>query len=163
MWIKNPITSIEESINQTRIFYDETYAEHKKHCEFGCAFCAAVRRRENELKEEKSKSIAGVPGDQVLAFRESFKRSDKIDSLFKNKKDIFDKYGAIDPKAYALLKQHGLSDSQIREHFNITNNRWQKFKKTYFPADSEQAKKLGVEAMKEFKSSHVFGNNQHLH
>lgn len=161
MRIRSTASQFESNLLQTRVFIDEDYAEHKLHCQYGCAFCAALRRREAALKEATKQTVVGVPGDQVQKYREMFARDSKISRYYKNKDDIFDDYGAIDPDVYLMLKEEEFSDLQIRKYFDIKPHRWQKFKRDNFPDwDNPEVREeilntRGMEALEKWKEQYV--------
>lgn len=129
----NPAFSFEENLYQTDLGWGETYAEHKKNCEFGCCLCAAERRRESELNDIKATEIAGVEGEAVLEFRKKFRETTKISAWFFNHEDMRDSNGALIKEVYIILQSQGFSDEQIRRYFRINNHEWHRFKKDKFP------------------------------
>lgn len=161
MRIRSTSSQFEDNLYQTRVFVDEDYAQHKRHCQYGCAFCAPLRRREKELKEATQQTVAGVPGDQVQLCREMFARDSKISRYYKNKNDIFDEFGAINPDVYLMLKEEDFSDSQIRNYFDIKPHRWQKFKRDNFPdwdkpgVKEEILNTRGMDALRKWSEQHV--------
>lgn len=159
----SPVSEMERNLLQTRVFGDETYAEHKKKCLVGCALCSAYRYRERSIKESEEREIAGVSGKDVNKYRAHFNEQGNISYWFKNKTDIRDANGGYKEWVYILLQSQEFSDSQIRKYFNINNSEWQRFKKIHFPTWKDDKEDIVAaresEAWEKWKQAQVQGHS----
>lgn len=158
-----PTSEMENNLLQTRVFGDETYAEHKKNCLVGCGLCAPLRCRERAIQDSENREIAGVPGKAVNDYRVHFNEQSTIEYWFKNKTDILDPNGGYKEWVYILLQSQDFSDSQIRRYFNINNSEWSRFKKNHFPNWKDDKDDIlaerGPKAFQKWKNAQVQTHN----
>lgn len=160
-----PSESLEDNLYATCIGWGETYGEHKKNCEFGCALCAPERRREARLRKREQTSIAGVPGSVVMQQRKAFYEQSKISNWFFSREDMRDKKGALITNVFIVLQLQDFSDSEIRHYFRINNSEWSRFKKDKFKDWSNNKEdylsKLAAPAMKWYKHTYLVAHQKH--
>lgn len=131
--ILKPTTSYERALMQTCIFNSEVFAEHQKHCEYGCDLCAPIRKELENAQTKHNTTIANVPYDECLELRAEMQREDKIRNFYPSVTDVRTETGAISREVYLVLQFMDFSDSEIRKYFHINHNEWQNFKKREFP------------------------------
>lgn len=158
-----PSAAMERNLLQTRVFGDETFAEHKKKCLVGCALCSVLRCRERAIRESENREVAGVSGKDAHNYKVLFSEQGSISYWFKNKTDIRNPKGGYYEWVYILLQSEDFSDSQIRKYFNINNSEWQRFKKNHFPTWKDDKYDIlaerGSKAFKIWKEAQVRSHN----
>lgn len=141
-------------VDSWRIRTGETFGEHRKYCD-GCPACLICRRKRQELLN-KDDNIAGVANYKVLGIRAH--RDYPIQFYFPRTSEIYDQNGEIDRDSYIFLQGKGFTDDDIRRHFGIKSDDWNKFKNTYFPDwKQKQQDYLSIfarNAVKEYAESH---------
>ncbi|QNQ82943.1 hypothetical protein FP435_00120 (plasmid) [Lactobacillus sp. PV037] len=146
-----------ENLNHTPVGWGENYKQHKLDCEFGCVFCAPLRRKEQKIKEMKDEEIAGVSGDRIVALRQKYQQQATIRSFFPDKTVIRTENGSINPDVYLVLQLEDFSDDEIRRYFNISHAQWVSFKRRQFPNWKDDKDEIlntrALEAMMKYRNA----------